>query len=96
MLQNAYLLAKIGADTAENEQHFAEKLPKVGNHPTGPRLGPGLRCGLRREARGELELRELPPTRALRLAAGCEKGLAKFGINVILKVSRISQSYKEC
>ena len=23
MLQNAYLLAKIGADTAENEQHFA-------------------------------------------------------------------------
>ena len=27
MLQNAYLLAKIGADTAENEQHFAEILP---------------------------------------------------------------------
>ena len=24
MLQNAYLLAKIGADTAENEQNFAE------------------------------------------------------------------------
>ena len=24
MLQNAYLLAKIGADTAENEHHFAE------------------------------------------------------------------------
>ena len=23
MLQNAYLVAKIGADTAENEQHFA-------------------------------------------------------------------------
>ena len=30
MLQNAYFLAKIGADTAENEQHFAENLPKVG------------------------------------------------------------------
>ena len=29
MLQNAYLLAKIGADTAENEQHFAEILPKI-------------------------------------------------------------------
>ena len=29
MLQNAYLLAKIGADTAENEQHFAEILPKL-------------------------------------------------------------------
>ena len=27
MPQNAYLLAKIGADTAENEQHFAEFLP---------------------------------------------------------------------
>ena len=28
MLQNAYLLAKIGADPAENEQHFAEILQK--------------------------------------------------------------------
>ena len=27
MLQNAYFLAKIGADTTENEQHFAEILP---------------------------------------------------------------------
>ena len=27
MLQNAYLLAKIGADTAESEQHVAEILP---------------------------------------------------------------------
>ena len=35
MLQNAYFLAKIGADTAENEQHFAENLPKIGNHPAG-------------------------------------------------------------
>ena len=35
MLSNAYLLAKIGADTAENEQHFAEILPKTGNDPTG-------------------------------------------------------------
>ena len=26
MLQNAYFLAKIGADTAENEQRFAEIL----------------------------------------------------------------------
>ena len=29
MLQNAYLLAKIGADTAENERTFAEILPKL-------------------------------------------------------------------
>ena len=36
MLQNAYFLAKIGADTAENEQHFAEFLPKTGSYPTGP------------------------------------------------------------
>ena len=27
MLKNAYLFVKIGADTAENEQHFAEILP---------------------------------------------------------------------
>ena len=37
MLQNAYFLAKIGADTAENEQHFAEILPKIGNYPVGRR-----------------------------------------------------------
>ena len=32
MLQNAYLLAKIGADTAENDRNFAENLPKIGNY----------------------------------------------------------------
>ena len=31
MLQNAYFLAKIGADTAENERNFAEILPKIGS-----------------------------------------------------------------
>ena len=36
MLQNAYFLAKIGADTAENEQHFAENLP-TGRR--GPEVG---------------------------------------------------------
>ena len=35
MLKNAYLLAKIGADTAENDRFFAENLPKIGNDPTG-------------------------------------------------------------
>ena len=34
MLLNAYLLAKIGADTPENERNFAEILPKTGNYPT--------------------------------------------------------------
>ena len=46
MLQNAYLLAKIGADTAENARNFAENLPKIGNYPTGEVLHarrPGLR-----------------------------------------------------
>ena len=47
MLQNAYFLAKIGADTAENEQHFAVILPKIGNSPTGP---PGCPLPLRRQA----------------------------------------------
>ena len=34
MLQNANFIAKIGADTAENERNFAENLPKIGNYPT--------------------------------------------------------------
>ena len=40
MLQNAYFLAKIGADTAENEQHFAESaahLPDEGARAGRPR-----------------------------------------------------------
>ena len=45
MLQNAYFLAKIGADTAENEQHFAENLPKIGNYPTGPSKAAPPRLG---------------------------------------------------
>ena len=52
---NAYLLAKIGADTAENERNFAEILPKIGkvDGPRGlpPRLGqrgaPGGGAGAR-------------------------------------------------
>ena len=36
MLQNAYFLAKIGADTAENEQHFAEIWP-IGGRERGRR-----------------------------------------------------------
>ena len=33
MLQNAYLLAKIGADTAENERNFAEICQKLATGP---------------------------------------------------------------
>ena len=38
MLKNAYFLAKIGADTAENEQHFAEILP-IGRRVAAARGG---------------------------------------------------------
>ena len=44
MLQNAYLVAKIGADTAENERNFAEILSKIGNYPTGPAATRGMLC----------------------------------------------------
>ena len=69
MLQNEYFLTKIGADTAENEQHFAEILPKIGNSPTGspdsPPRGRGLQLG---PAAGELPaalraLQRRPPLR---------------------------------
>ena len=36
MLQNAYFLAKIGADTAESEQQFAEILPTEARGGRGP------------------------------------------------------------
>ena len=53
MLQNAYLLAKIGADTAENEQHFAEILPKIGNRGNRRQLRVRMRaaCPAPRAAR---------------------------------------------
>ena len=41
MLQNAYLFAKIGADTAENEQHFAENVGKIGRRAAVFRSGGG-------------------------------------------------------
>ena len=44
MLQNACLLAKIGADTAENEQHFAEILP-IGRRVADPLLCAGAAVG---------------------------------------------------
>ena len=50
MLQNAYFLAKIGADTAENELHFAEILPMAFGLPFG--LAFGLRHAVLREPRG--------------------------------------------
>ena len=55
MLQNTYLLAKIGADTAENERNFAENLPKIGNYPTGPLPGPAAaKDGTEKDGRGRV------------------------------------------
>ena len=41
MLQSAYLIAQIGADTAENERNVAEILPKNSHYPTGHRVPAG-------------------------------------------------------
>ena len=49
MLQNAYLLAKIGADTAENERNFAQNLPKTSG-AAGRRPGRRGRAALRSDA----------------------------------------------
>ena len=53
MLQNAYFLAKIGADTAENEQHFAEIFPKTASVAARLIVVRRARRRLRRGARGE-------------------------------------------
>ena len=63
MLQNAYFLAKIGADTAENEQHFAEILPKIGDYPTGPGRAGGGGGRRRRAVRASSEAPAASPTR---------------------------------
>ena len=52
MLQNAYFVAKIGADTAENERNFAKILPKIGNYPTRPGPRPALGAARRAGAAG--------------------------------------------
>ena len=51
MLQNAYFLAKIGADTAENEQHFAEILP-IGRRAAAAGPGDAAASPLERFLRG--------------------------------------------
>ena len=52
MLQNAYFLAKIGADTAENEQHFAEDLPET-SQPAHLPVGVGSEVDLGERIRQE-------------------------------------------
>ena len=62
MLQNAYFVAKIGADTAENEQHSAEILPT-----DAPRRAVG---GVRPERRQVREGAPLSPGRRRLRALG--------------------------
>ena len=61
MLQNAYLLAKIGADTADNERNFAER-SGPDTRPGAGAVGAGISW-----ARGgrELQAREVRGPRAL-------------------------------
>ena len=66
MPQNAYFLAKIGADTAENEQHLAEILLKTGDYLTGPLTGAGATA--RVEAVLQLSAANASPTTALLVA----------------------------
>ena len=53
MLQNAYFLANIGADTAENEQHFADGRKRATFCRRTIRLRVRLRPGGRRRDHGE-------------------------------------------
>ena len=57
MLQNAYFVAKIGADTAENEQHFAEILPTDAPDRASARVEAAAGVGVRGRC-GEAAARE--------------------------------------
>ena len=59
MLQNAYFLAKIGTDTAENEQHLAE-FCQNGQRPYGSSRGRRRELGVLAEGR---EAGSLPQAR---------------------------------
>ena len=65
MLPNAHLLAKIGADTAENERNFAEILPKIGNYPPARRRPRAPRLLRARRAGGDEAGRAVPAARRL-------------------------------
>ena len=89
MLQNAYFLAKIGADTAENEQHFAEILPTDAlrrRTPTSARCrrapgAPVSRTGISRVVESKRRWRFGTPVRA---SIRCHRGairLMSFPVN---------------
>ena len=72
MLQNAYFLAKIGADTAENEQHFSEILPTDAMEPGPPPPADPAAPAVRPTSPGD-ETRARDETRPA-LAAGDGRG----------------------
>ena len=74
MLQNAYFFAKIGPDTAENEQHFAEILP------IGRRVAD--RCSRNRLAVPDAEGRRVD---AAQLEAAEGRGVARVAVALALE-----------
>ena len=67
MLQNAYLIAKIGADTAENKRNFATKLATAARRGGGP------------QRQGELEEPAAAQATAARLREPRSVGWQNFG-----------------
>ena len=72
MLQNAYFLAEIGADTAENERNSAENLPKIGG-------GRPLEEEGREAARRGAEVEEAQPGRVRDAAYDGREHSARVG-----------------
>ena len=61
MLQNAYLLAEIGADTAENERNFAENVPSIAIPPDQSALASSRTAGAEEYEAGGGEENEARP-----------------------------------
>ena len=82
MLQNSYFLAKIGADTAENERHFAENLPKTDDEAAilGSEAALGAEGGHRERVREDVA-RALAGLRGEALCRrGCVRALIVAGL----------------
>ena len=100
MLKNAYFLAKIGADTAENEQHFAEILPIGRRGCSGPlpevlprRTGQVLRTRQRPGGRRKVLLARVAPRR---LPAAAPADLRKEAeVAKLAKIIKIIKSYQK-
>ena len=79
MLQNAYFLAKIGADTAENEQHLAEICQKLVTTLRAPALPPGAPQAMRDGAGPAAPADARGWKQKARRSTQCHAGLAKLG-----------------